>query len=82
VKDEEVDHIILEVLSFFEEMTFEMIVLDWPAFADDVRREELEAALGRLKACEKITERETEQGPGFLKKFPKKHRTKKWGLFK
>ena len=75
MEESEIDDLMLEVLSFFEEMTFEKIVLDWPIHADSVTREELEASLVRLKGIAKVEELKSSQGPAFKKKFAKK---KKW----
>lgn len=61
-------------------MTFEKIILDWPSYAGEMTREELEAALERLVEQNKLSTRETEQGLCYIKNFPK--RKGKWSIFK
>lgn len=70
-----VDDIVLEVLSFFEDMTFEKMILDWPEYASVVTREELESALERLLKAKLVEVNDTDQGPAYKKIFKSK---KKW----
>lgn len=74
----EVDNTLLEVLSFFEEMTFEMIILDWPDAAGNATREDIESSLKRLKSSQKIIEGSNHQGKVYKKIMVKR---KKWLFF-
>jgi len=74
----DINDVLLEVLSFFEEMTLEMIILDWPDFAGEFTREDIENSLKKLLASQKIIEVKSEQGRAFKKIMIKK---KKWVFF-
>ena len=78
MNEDEIDNILLEVLSFFEEMTFEKVVLDWPDIAGLVTKEEIEASLARLLHSQKIIEGKDEQGLTYKKIMKKK---KSWWSF-
>ncbi len=78
VNSDELDTTMLEVLSFFEEMTYEMIILDWPVYGEDVTKGEIEDTLARLKDTGKIIELVSDQGPCYKKEMKKK---KRWVIF-
>jgi hypothetical protein len=78
VNNDELDNTMLEVLSFFEEMTYEKIILDWPAYGENVTKGQIEDTLERLEDSGKITQSESDQGPCYKKEMKKK---KRWVIF-
>lgn len=78
MNSDELDITMLEVLSFFEEMTYEKVILDWPAYAENVTKGEIEESLARLVAAGKVRQLESEQGICYKKEIKKK---KRWLIF-
>lgn len=79
---EKIEALVLEVLSFYEPMSLELILLDMPeeriAEIPDFNREELEDILKKLKKESRITSSTVKKETYWIKKIPRKSLLKRF----